>query len=215
MFGQYSPQTRGRRTKAEILDGAQAVESRFVARNTVEWKDADGARHIRLHRTDILTFHPDGSIRINTGGWNTITTRDRINAFLPSPFRVWTHRGQLHIAKGRHWNRGPNDPAPVPFRETVDIGPRGAVKPDTGPDNRRAERDRKLVDGYMAKIKAMGTIPFPDGGDPWIPVNPESGKYPEDIMREWLREKYVFGESFRRGRTLLRTRRHGSPNDDV
>ena len=41
---------------------------------------------VRLHGTDILTFRPDGSWQARTGGWGTITTRDRLAAYSPAGF---------------------------------------------------------------------------------------------------------------------------------
>lgn len=37
---------------------------------------------IRLHKTDIIRYHPDDSITLNSGGYHTATTKGRINAFL-------------------------------------------------------------------------------------------------------------------------------------
>ena len=37
---------------------------------------------LRLHDTDILHIHPDGW-EINSGGWRTVTTRQRLNDFGP------------------------------------------------------------------------------------------------------------------------------------
>lgn len=39
----------------------------------------DKALAIVLHRTRILTFFPDGTIALDSGGWQTPTTRDRMN----------------------------------------------------------------------------------------------------------------------------------------
>jgi hypothetical protein len=50
---------------------------------------------IRLHATDILTFNPDGSIVANTGGWKTLTTKDRFNQFLP--VRIWQKAGRWFL----------------------------------------------------------------------------------------------------------------------
>lgn len=190
---------RERRNKGELLAGAPAVKSRLVARNTVEWTDSEGVRRIRLHDTDILTFPPRGGFTIETGGWNTHTTRDRLNDFLPAGFRVYTERGQLwlYIGDSNPWH---GEGRRVPFRERITIGPRGAVKSDTGARNKEAERDRKLIDGYMAKARKLakaGELPEPGPGDPLIPVDPATGKYAEHYMREWLREKYIFGSMIR------------------
>ena len=175
-----------RKTKAEILGDAPAVKSRFVARNTVDWEDADGARHIRLHKTDVLTFRPNGAIEIFTGGWNTHTTRDRLNTFLPAHLRVWTHQGVLTV---RNRKTGKESR----FNQRAEIGPRGAIVTDAGKTDSALARDRKLIDSYMAKIRKLGRIPEPSGGDPWILPDPVSGKYGAKYVRDWLREKYVFG----------------------
>lgn len=46
---------------------------------------------IRLHRTDVVRFFQDGSIVLNSGGWNTVTTKDRMNRY--SPFRIQSVKG--------------------------------------------------------------------------------------------------------------------------
>ncbi len=51
---------------------------------------------VRLHRTDVVTLHPDGSQTLNSGGWRTVTTKDRINAY--SMARVWSDRGEWKVA---------------------------------------------------------------------------------------------------------------------
>ena len=38
---------------------------------------------IRLHKTDIVIIRPDGTYRINTGGFRTTTTKRRMNSVLP------------------------------------------------------------------------------------------------------------------------------------
>jgi len=54
---------------------------------------------IRLHNTDILRFFADGRVELNTGGWNTVTTRDRLSSYLPRPWHVWSERGTLVLGK--------------------------------------------------------------------------------------------------------------------
>jgi hypothetical protein len=34
---------------------------------------------VRLHDTDVVTFLPSGSVALDSGGWQTFTTRDRMN----------------------------------------------------------------------------------------------------------------------------------------
>jgi len=68
-------------------------DSRKLANNTYAQRRFSGQIAVRLHATDILTFHSDGQIDLNTGGWDTVTTRSRMNDFIPRPWRVGGHRG--------------------------------------------------------------------------------------------------------------------------
>lgn len=36
---------------------------------------------IRLHNTDVVTIHADGTYTLSSGGWQTRTTKDRINLY--------------------------------------------------------------------------------------------------------------------------------------
>ena len=38
---------------------------------------------IKLHKTEVVQFHSDGRIQLFNGGYATVTTKDRINAFIP------------------------------------------------------------------------------------------------------------------------------------
>lgn len=59
-------------------------QSKIIAPNTLEIIDGD-KRIIRLYDTNIITFEP-GKITLNTGGFNTRTTSDRMNKFLSEGF---------------------------------------------------------------------------------------------------------------------------------
>jgi hypothetical protein len=74
-------------------------DSRKLANNTYAQRRFSGQIAVRLHATDILTFHSDGQIDLNTGGWNTVTTHSRMNAYLPGPWRVGGHRGSTLLYK--------------------------------------------------------------------------------------------------------------------
>lgn len=62
--------------------------SRPLAHNTrVEWVPG-GDVAVRFHATRILTFHPDGSFTVNTGGYQTVTTKQRLNALMPAGYHI-------------------------------------------------------------------------------------------------------------------------------
>lgn len=106
-------------------------QSRKLANNTYlkrRWNDAIA---VRLHATDILTFYPDGRIEVSTGGWDTVTTRDRINTYLDKPWRVYGERGATILSNHR-WYAG---------------GDGGERKGDT-----------EVVLGHSVKILSDGTV---------------------------------------------------------
>ena len=50
-----------------------------IGHNTWICRRDDGDVAVKYHYTDIVTFHPDYSITVRTGGWDTSTTRGRLN----------------------------------------------------------------------------------------------------------------------------------------
>lgn len=46
--------------------------------NTKIWEDGNGYTGVRLYSTDIVIFN-DNVIKLNSGGWRTTTTKNRIN----------------------------------------------------------------------------------------------------------------------------------------
>lgn len=62
-------------------------DSKKVANNTylLKLQDAAGQFYIglRLHNTVIVEFHDDRTV-VNTGGWETVTTKARINEYVPA-----------------------------------------------------------------------------------------------------------------------------------
>ena len=73
---------------------------RSICHNTHlrEVLEADGTTSIQVifHKTPIVTFYPNGVIRLSTGGWQTVTTKQRLNMFSPYPIysekREWLIR---------------------------------------------------------------------------------------------------------------------------
>jgi hypothetical protein len=58
--------------------------ARKIGNNTVRYTRPNGDDVIRLHRTDIVTRKPDGSVILNSGGWRTVTTKARLNEYVSS-----------------------------------------------------------------------------------------------------------------------------------
>lgn len=109
MYGQYSSQFVGRKTKRGMIEAAARrhnatiVDAVKVANNTLRYRverngRASGYTRFSLHDTDILTIHRDGDVIVDTGGFNTVTTRARLNKFgRQYGVRVRTLKGVLHV----------------------------------------------------------------------------------------------------------------------
>lgn len=59
------------------------------------YDDTPGAIAVRYYQTDIVTFYPDGRIELRCGGWQTVTTKQNINAF--SPFTIYQEKGVWYV----------------------------------------------------------------------------------------------------------------------
>jgi len=85
-------------TKAQSLVGVEGIHSsKKLENNTFEVKYKNGVRAIRLHYTNIVIFYPDGTTHINSGGWLTRTTKDRINKYCGF-IKVWQEKGEWYVA---------------------------------------------------------------------------------------------------------------------
>lgn len=71
-------------------------DRRKIANNTWLERRDDETIAVRLHQTDVVTYRADGSITLDTGGWFTVTTKDRMNRF--TPFGVSSRRGEWQVA---------------------------------------------------------------------------------------------------------------------
>lgn len=128
-----------------------------------------GAVAVKYHDTDVVTYYADGSIRLDTGGWLTMSTRSRIEEYLPAGYRVASVKGRWYLMTYEHTATGSGSFA---WLDGITIHADGTV---TGfePDAVVAEQDAankaldKAVKGYVALItpEAVETAIAQQGGD--------------------------------------------------
>lgn len=140
-----------RKTKKEMLYGIeeQVEKSRFVGANTLSIQYKDGRNAIRFHETDIVT-EKDGIVTLNSGGWRTYCTKDRINSYADLP-TLSQRNFQWFIGDGIFYDG-------MQFRNGVQIS---HIKTDN-----KLERKKMLskIDNYCALITA-DNLPVPSSGD--------------------------------------------------
>jgi hypothetical protein len=66
-----------------MVRGKRNANRRKVGNNTYAEILSDGSVGIMLHSTYVVKIHPDNTYTLNSGGWQTLTTKDRINQYSP------------------------------------------------------------------------------------------------------------------------------------
>jgi hypothetical protein len=76
-------------------------ESRTICCNTSLERLNEDTIALRYHSTNVVTFHLDGRIVLRSGGWETVTTKDRMNRCLRnSGYSVFQKKFQWFV-----WDR--------------------------------------------------------------------------------------------------------------
>jgi len=132
---------------------------------------------VKYHDTIVIAFYRDLSIVLDSDGWRTVTTKKRINVFLPSPLSLWQDRSEWYVSLKRHdWNaRGDSDNV-VAFKDgmrllpVVDDGSWAAVGALTLVEITAREelknKIEKYIKGFVNALYA-GKVPLPPAGDCW------------------------------------------------
>ncbi len=174
---------KGKRTKADIMRGENPVTSRFLANNTVEWTLADGVTFVRLHDTDIM-MTKGNRISFNSGGWKTVTTKDRLNRFAPAGWQFWSDKGLWMVS---------TPAGEFQFVDSAEFYLKSGrpVKPSLHRNETvKVKREKKLISAYVAEVRKGFSLN--SNGDPWVIPNPKTGLYDRDVVMSWLKDKYVF-----------------------
>lgn len=135
-------------------------QSRKVANNTYLQRRGDDIA-VRLHQTDVVTFHADGTATLNTGGWFTMTTKDRIHRYLPAGLNLSSIRGRWFLTYSGHYEGDTyvkSDRPAVPYADgiTIDLATLDVIEGAPDPQVVRAEDDantavRKDIENYLRR----------------------------------------------------------------
>lgn len=82
----------------KMVKGISYRTRRKVGNNTYATIEYDNSVSIELHGTKVVVFYPNGLVKLNSGGWRTSTTKDRINKY--SPVRVYQEKYQWFLSDG-------------------------------------------------------------------------------------------------------------------
>lgn len=90
-----------------------------LTHNTYLHETQDGVA-VKFHKTNIVTIHRDNTYTLNSGGWHSRTTKNRINEF--SPARLGQDKGEwyLYVGRGAGWSK-----KRIPFHDGIRINANG------------------------------------------------------------------------------------------
>src|SRR5258706_10774935 len=95
-----------------------------VANNTYMETADNGDISFRLHSTDVVVRHADGSATLNSGGWRTVTTKERLNRY--APCRVYQEKFAWYVV-GKDATGAWDWAHPAPFEDGMRVDARGRV----------------------------------------------------------------------------------------
>ncbi len=73
-------------------------DEKKLAYNTLIYRGAEDSIAIRFHGTTIVRYYPDGRVQLDSGGWRTVTTKQRINQLLPGMMGLYQERHEWFVS---------------------------------------------------------------------------------------------------------------------
>jgi hypothetical protein len=173
---------------AKLLATARSIRAgKPLANNTrlIKSEIEPEAFGVKLHDTEVVTIHADGTYSARTGGWRTYTTKDRINNY--SPARVSQMNGVWYVTTSKFSCLFEEDVRVTADGELVGEMPSAEDTAKLEKAKRRVDRMvRKYIKGFVAEIGRLGEdFPNPGNGDCWgclfVPVDaPRASK--QDVV---------------------------------
>ena len=135
------------------------AQGKQIANNT-RLEPRGNAIAVKLHGTDVITFNADGSFTLDSGGWRTVTTKERMNRF--APIGVFSERGVWHVTyQGQTYL----------YADGITFYPDGKVtgyapESEVAKDKETRKRVKAYASAFTDKLFA-GEIHAPSNGDCW------------------------------------------------
>jgi len=82
----------------QMVLGERNRGQRKIGNNTYAYIERDGSVSVELHGTKVVRFYQNGLVQLNSGGWRTSTTKQRINKY--SPVKIFQKNFEWFLANG-------------------------------------------------------------------------------------------------------------------
>jgi len=146
--------------KTLFISAKNKEKGKKIANNTYIIKINDHTYGIKLHDTNVVILYSNGGLILNSSGWKTQTTKDRINyALTPKNLQITSKRGEWYIED-------------VLFFDKMEIYNTGDI--EQNPIQQKMEIAKKKVDkmvsayikGFVEDMMING-LEYPSDGDCW------------------------------------------------
>jgi len=137
-------------------DGTKKLDN-----NTYLERIDDNTFGVKLHSTFVVEINRDGTYKLESGGWQTPTTKARINDY--SPARIYQAKGIWYLSNNQTFEDGC-----IINAEGVRIDK--ASESVEATEKRKRKLDRmvsKYIKGFMDHLAKQGELTAPSQGDCW------------------------------------------------
>lgn len=156
-----------------VADRLGKRDSRKVGNNTYLKRRGNETIALRLHATDIVTWHSDGRTVLDSGGWLTVTTKARMNEW--APVRIYSVLGRWVFPDG------------TVYADGITISPDGITgQGEHNPSSDKAIKRR--IKAYAQSCADAVPIDAPSGADCWYCLFPMSGR---EHLESHIAEAYI------------------------
>lgn len=157
-FSEYQADIKTAEQWREFISAGRNKITRPTANNTTVTMNEQGGAVIRLHQTDIVVIGTKGRARLNSGGWLSSTTKERINRYTRAGIyqrqSIWYMRDGSLFYDGMIINADGTPERPrVPAKYEAKLK---AIK----------KQAKQYASDFVKALEA-GAVAYPSGGDCW------------------------------------------------
>lgn len=152
------------------------------ADNNTYWQRRGDDIALMLHSTDVLTFKANGDIVLNSGGWHTPTTKDRINYGLSSIAVISQTNGIWYLGIRYEYKE---DGDTYRFADNMVLHRNGKVSGAAKDDTKKDKATKAKIKKFAALCASQLPIDKPSGADCWYcGMQTDSGESLGDAMKD-------------------------------
>lgn len=126
---------------------------------------------VSLFGKEIVFYRPDNSIHLDTCGWKTVTTKERMNRLMPRGWKLYSQSGQWWLVRpgpNWDWESAPKWAIDRSFTILPDDSVAGAISAEQVAEQHKLVKRVKAYAKAYAQALFAGNVRAPSGADCWF-----------------------------------------------